>query len=370
VHVLFSIYSEVQFHGGKPQSQLYEEVLEQIVHADRLGYDCYTLIEHYFFPQFSIQANPWLMFGKASERTRDIHFRTLGHPLPFINPALLASQIAQFELMAPGRYEFGVVRGHGWLPPKAGVAVEDTRDMYEEGLQILMAALENERFSFDGEHYQVEDSHIVPRPPEGRKFRIFLGGTSDRTYELAGERGWAVAVPPLLPLAALQQQLDLYRETCAAHGNEPDIVWIHAVYLDEDRETAKREAEEWTRGFLVGNASPLLAGNELAPPDRLQAAGFGFYASGIMEKLSAMPYDEMIDGDVVWVGTPEDIVERIEAVRDACPGLTEVAITVNAGGAEHWKAIKAQELFAAEVMPRFRSGSEQGSARLGTVTSS
>ena len=58
-------------------------------------------------------------------------------------------------------------------------------------------------------------------------------------------------------------------------------------------------------------------------------------------------------GDVVWVGTPEDIVERIEAVRDACPGLTEVSITVNAGGAEHWKAIKAQELFAHTVIPHF-----------------
>jgi alkanesulfonate monooxygenase SsuD/methylene tetrahydromethanopterin reductase-like flavin-dependent oxidoreductase (luciferase family) len=370
MQVLFSIYSELQFHGEKPELQLYEEVLEQIAHADRLGFDCYTIIEHYFFPQFSIQANPWLMFGKASERTKNIHFRTLGHPLPFINPALLASQIAQFELMVPGRYEFGVVRGHGWLPPKAGVAVEQTRDLYEEGLQVLMAALENERFSFDGEHYQVEDSHIAPRPPADRKFRIFLGGTSDRTYELAGERGWAVAVPPLLPLAALQDQLDLYRETCAQHGNEPDIVWIHAVYIDEDRETAKREAEQWMRGFLVGNASPLLAGNELAPVERLEAAGYGFYASGIMEKLSAMPYEEMIDGDVVWVGTPEDIVERIEAVRDACPGLTEISITVNAGGAEHWKAVKAQELFATEVMPRFRSSGDQSTAQLGAVASS
>ena len=70
-----------------------EEVLEQIVHADRLGYDCYTIIEHYFFPQFSIEANPWLMFGKASERTKNINFRTLGHPVPYINSALLASQI-------------------------------------------------------------------------------------------------------------------------------------------------------------------------------------------------------------------------------------------------------------------------------------
>ncbi len=63
----------------------------------------------------------------------------------------------------------------------------------------------------------------------------------------------------------------------------------------------------------------------------------------------------MIAGDIVWVGTPEDVIERIEAVRDVCEGLTEISITVNPGGFDHWQAIKNQELFAARVMPHFRS---------------
>jgi len=55
----------------------------------------------------------------------------------------------------------------------------------------------------------------------------------------------------------------------------------------------------------------------------------------------------------VWVGTPEDIVQRIEETLQICPGVTEVAITVNAGGAPHWMAIKNQELFASHVIPHF-----------------
>jgi hypothetical protein len=109
------------------------------------------------------------------------------------------------------------------------------------------------------------------------------------------------------------------------------------------------------RGFLKGNASVLLEhGNEMAPKQKLEASGYGFYASGIMEQLSDMPYDDMIANDVVWVGTPKDVIERIEAVRDLCEGLTEVSITVNPGGVEHWKTIKTQELFAKHVMPHFR----------------
>ncbi|MGI9110966.1 MAG: LLM class flavin-dependent oxidoreductase, partial [Gaiellaceae bacterium] len=177
---------------------------------------------------------------------------------------------------------------------------------------------------------------------------------SDRTYELAAERGWAVVVPPLLPYAALKDQLDLYRAKCAEHGTEPDIVWIHACYIDEDRAVAKREAKKWMEGFLAGNASPLI---DFAPPptDELNAAGYGFYAAGILEKLAETPYDEMIAGDIVWVGTPLDVIERIESVQEVCEGLTEISITVNAGGAEHWQAIKAQELFARAVIPHFRT---------------
>ena len=350
----FSLYSEIQSWPGKPAAQLYGEVLEQIQNADRLGYDAYAVIEHFFFPKFSISASPLALFAAAAQKTKTINFRTLLHSMPYHNPVVLASEIAVADILLDGRYEFGVGRGHGWMPPKAGIALTpESRERYEESVELLFTALENERFSYDGKHFQIGDSGIVPRPADDRKFRVFLGGTSDRTYELAAERGWAVVVPPLLPYAALAEQLDLYRAKCAEHGTEPDIVWIHACYIDEDRDTAIREAEEGIKGFLAGNASPLVE-HQKPPADDLNAAGYGFYTAGILEGLAETPYDQMIAGDIVWVGTPEDVIERIEAVLDVCEGLTEISITVNPGGFEHWQAIKNQELFARRVMPHFK----------------
>ncbi len=358
----FSIYSEMQHWPGKSVERLYAEVAEQIVHADRLGYSAYAIVEHLFFPRFSASPDPLSFFCQVAPRTRQINFRTMLHVLPYHNPTVLASRIAAAEILLEGRYEFGVGRGHGWVPPKAGVRFEDIQELYEESFELLFKALEEERFSHQGRFFTVEDSHIVPPPPQ-RKMRVFLGGTSDSTYELAGRKGYSVAVPPLLPYAALESQLDIYRESCATHGNEPDIVWIHACYMDEDREVAKRDAEQGMRGFLVGNASPL---QERASDAELNQAGYGFYASGIMEKLAATPYQEMIDGDIVWVGTPEDVIERIEATRELCAGLTEVAITVNPGGLENWKAIKTQELFADLVMPHFQASGSRAPEAVGT----
>jgi len=357
----FSIYSELQYWGGKTPARMYEEVIEQVVHADRLGYDCYAIIEHPFFPKFSISTNPFALFAKCMERTRQINFRTLGHVLPMHNPTMLASQIAAADIMFDGRYELGLVRGHGWHPPKAGVPIEETREIYDESLEIILKALAQERFSHDGKYYKIDDSHVVPRPISER-FRIFLGGTSDKTYELAGEHGWGVTVPPLLPYEAMRRQLDIYRETCAEHGHEPYIVWIHACYVDEDRETAIREAEQGMRQFLEGNASPLTGGDRMPDKEVLERSGYGFYAAGILEQLAATPYEDMLKGDIVWVGTPEDVIGRIEEVVELCAGLAEIAITVNPGGFAHWQAIKAQELFADRVIPHFTQKAGVGTA--------
>ena len=116
----FSLYSEIQSWPGKPAAQLYGEMLEQIVNADRLGYDAYAVIEHFFFPKFSISANPLALFAAAAQRTRTINFRTLLHSMPYHNPVVLASEIAVADILLDGRYEFGVGRGHGWMPPRPG----------------------------------------------------------------------------------------------------------------------------------------------------------------------------------------------------------------------------------------------------------
>jgi len=358
--VQFSLYSEIQLHPGKEPEQLFAEVLEQMVNADRLGYDTYAVIEHFFFPKFSISANPTALFAAAAQKTRNIRFRTMLHALPYHNPMVLASAIAVTDILTEGRYEWGVGRGHGWIPPKAGVPLDEhARPSYEEAVDLLFKALRNEEFSHEGEYFHVERSHIVPFPK--RKFRIFLGGTSDRTYELAAENGWGVAVPPLLPYGALKDQLDLYRAKCAEHGTEPDIVWIHACHLDEDRDTALREARDWMLGFIQGNCSPLTE-HPVPDKDGLLKAGYGFYAAGIMEQLAQVPYEQLVEEDYIWVGTPQDVIERIEETQKVCEGISEIGITVNAGGAPHWMAIKNQELFASAVMPHFKAGSREAAA--------
>ena len=136
----FSIYSEIQDHGAKSPEQVYAEVLAQIDNADRLGFDAYGAIEHYYFPKFSISTNPTALFAAAAQRTKNIRFRTLLHMLPYQNPTMLASQIIVTDILTCGRYEWGVGRGHGWIPPQA--------DYPMDGISLLKEVKKHPSYKF------------------------------------------------------------------------------------------------------------------------------------------------------------------------------------------------------------------------------
>jgi len=108
----FGIYAEIQTPPGKPHAEMIWEVMRQIEHADQAGFDVYSTIDHHFFPKFSISANPLAMFAAAAQRTRRIRFRTALHTLPLENPARLAGQVAEADILTQGRLECGLGRGH------------------------------------------------------------------------------------------------------------------------------------------------------------------------------------------------------------------------------------------------------------------
>ena len=98
-------------------------------------------------------------------------------------------------------------------------------------------------------------------------------------------------------------------------------------------------------GFLEGQR---VAADGVRPAarGRAEAAGYGFYSAGILEQLAETPYDEMIERRHRLGGDARGRDRADRGDNRALRGPAEISITVNAGGADHWQAIKAQELFA------------------------
>ncbi|MFZ0637428.1 MAG: LLM class flavin-dependent oxidoreductase [Candidatus Acidiferrales bacterium] len=349
----FGIYAEIQTPTGKSHSEMIWEIMRQIQHADSVGFDVYSTIDHHFFQKFSISANPLAMFAAAAQVTKNIRFRTALHTVPLENPMRLAGEIAEVDILTGGRLECGLGRGHGWLYGPSCMPLEESRPRYDEGVEILIRAWTQEKFSFDGECYKVKDVSVVPKPVQKPHPPLFTGGTSDITYQMAGERGWGIFVPPLLPWKVLEPPLNIYKKACAEHGHEPNIVYIRPVYMDDDEKLIRKEVEQALCNFLAFNASPVESLQDETKKAELRAKGYGFYASGALESLTKLSYDEIVGQEIAFIGTPQKVIRQIQALQEK-GGIAELAIVSNFGGLEHWKTIKTQELFAKHVMPAFR----------------
>ena len=349
----FGVYTEMQTPPGKPHDQMTWETFRQIEHADAVGFDVFSIIDHHFFQKFSISANPLAMFAAAAQKTRRIRFRTALHTLPLENPLRLAGMISEADILTGGRLECGLGRGHAWLFGPTNVPLEESRPRYEEAIDLLLLAWTREKVTYAGKYYNVKDVTVVPRPVQKPHPRLFTGGTSDVTYQMAGARGWGIFVPPLLPWGVLEAPLNIYKKACAEHGHEPDIVYIRPVYLDEDEKQIRKEVEQALLNFLAFNASPVesLQGEEKKA--ELRAKGYGFYASGALESLTQLTYEQIVEQEIAYIGTPDKVIEQIRALQKK-GGIGELAVVSNFGGLEPWKTIKTQQLFADKVMPAFR----------------
>jgi alkanesulfonate monooxygenase SsuD/methylene tetrahydromethanopterin reductase-like flavin-dependent oxidoreductase (luciferase family) len=349
----FGIYCEMQTPPGKSFYDMTWEVMRQIEHADECGFDVFSVIDHHFFQKFSISANPLAMFAAAAQRTKRIRFRTALHTLPLENPMRLAGMIAETDILTNGRLECGLGRGHAWLFGPSALPLEESRPRYNEAVDILELAFTREKFSYDGEYYKVKDVSIVPQPLQKPHPKFYTGGTSDITYQMAGQKGWGIFVPPLLPWAVLEPPLNIYKKACVENGHKPDIVYIRPVYLGEDESQIRREVEEALYNFLAFNASPVESLQSNDKRAELRAKGYGFYASGALESLTKLSYDQILEQEIGFIGTPEKVIRQIHALQQK-GGIGELAIVSNFGGLEHWKTVKTQHIFAKQVMPAFR----------------
>ena len=104
---------------------------------------------------------------------------------------------------------------------------------------------------------------------------------------------------------------------------------------------------------LACNASPVAG---LPPREELIAKGYGFYASGALEALTRLSYQDIVEQEIGFIGTPEKVIFQIKALEKK-GGIGELAIVSNFGGLEQWKSIKTQHMFAKHVMPVFRQTS-------------
>src|SRR5579884_758098 len=167
----------------------YEQRLQVIAAADALGYWCYHLAEHHGTP-LGMAPAPGLFLAAASQRTRRIRLGPLVYLLPLYNPIRLAEEICMRDQLSGGRMEVGV--GRGVSPFELAyfnVPFLESREIFEEALDVIVAALRNERIAHRGEHYNVRGFPMELRPKQTPNPPFWYASSNPEHVVYAGRRG-------------------------------------------------------------------------------------------------------------------------------------------------------------------------------------
>ncbi|MEI9994237.1 MAG: LLM class flavin-dependent oxidoreductase [Rhizomicrobium sp.] len=347
----FGIYSEMQCPPQKQAVAVYQETLEQFDAADALGYETASTIDHHFFPQFGISANPLALFAASAQRTRRIRYRVELLNLTPKNPMELAGQVAAADILTGGRLECGVGRGHPWACPGFGIPLEETRARFEESLDLLLRAWDGSPVNREGRFWNVRDAMVVPQPLQRPHPPLFVVASSPNNTEDAGTRGFGVLLNPVFPLEMFAEPLAVYRARCRENGHAPRIVCHRVVCIGDSAAEIRDRYEETVMAFAQFNASAL-RGLGAYSDDELDAAGYGLYARLRTMVPHAIPF-EMVLKAMCFAGSTDEIVEEIGRAEERY-GITEMSIVVAYGGSPHSHTLKLMERVQASIRPAFR----------------
>ena len=359
----FGLFYELQLPrpwGEGSEQQLFQQSLDEVELADRLGFDNIWAVEHHFLEEYSHCSSPEIFLAACSQRTRNIR---LGHgimlmPPGFNHPARSAERIATLDLVSNGRVEWGTGEASSLLELGGyGVGLTEKREAALEAIEQCTNMLAMEPYpGHDGKYFSMPCRNIVPKPVQRPHPPLWMACSNRETIKVAARLGVGALTFAFVNPGEAKQWVDdyyrIFKEECVpiGHAVNPNFCMVSSFGVHQDAEVARARFREGFRffQFAVG-----------------WHYGFGDHRPGrtslwerFQTALPHMPADAPSEGGI---SNPAGLREHMRLFREA--GVDQVAFVQQAGRTKHEHICEAIELFAAEVMGEFQAGEAERAAR-------
>src|SRR5437588_8419628 len=335
---------------------------------DRLGYHMLLLAEHRFqYEGYECLPNILMVAVHLAHVTKQLKIGCGFNITPMWHPLRLAEDYAVADILTKGRTVFGVGRGyHSREVETFGNPIIDqnaNRELFEEQVEIVFKAFNNESFSHEGKHYTIparvpyrgydlNELSLVPRPvnmpvecwqpivsasQRGIEFML--------RYGIRGLVGGGAAIMAEGPIQA-------YQRVAATKGRNlklgENLALGLSFYLAPTREQALREIrplyEEHVKMFAPLGFVPGLTPEQMAAV----AQRGGWDAAGVPTIEHYMKLGSW------FAGTPDDLVAHLKGFEERYPGMQHINLSPPLTTPKD-TMVEQYRMVGELVMPHFRS---------------
>ncbi|GAA1838510.1 LLM class flavin-dependent oxidoreductase [Pseudonocardia ailaonensis] len=337
-----------------PDARIYDEELHLADLVEPLGFDSYYAIDHYVTP-YGMTGGVMQHLSHIAGRTKRIDLGTMVLVLPWYHPMHVVHQISSLDNQLQGRgLSVNVGRGAAVREFSAfGVPMGDARSRYDETLAVIKLALQNEFFSFEGEHFRIPETSVRPhfRNPERLLASMKSGWNSPASLPLAANAGLGMLLTNQKSWEAYRGEVAEFngiRRTNGWDAAQPTVV-VRAVCTEDSDEAWSLIAKHALEGQESSSKH-----YQLGDTERLsRTKGYEQYAAVGAMKFSDEQILEAAAKPQAW-GTPDEVYERLLHIQ-AMTGADEFVLTFRFGTMPTEVAERSMRLFAREVLPRLHA---------------
>lgn len=350
---------------------VFNNVLDQAVHAEQHGYDSVWTVEHHFLKGWSHCSAPEVLYGALSQRTSSVR---IGHaarllPTPYNHPVRIAEMAATVDVLTGGRLDVGTARSLSYDELSGfGIPPAETTPRFLEALRMLPGMWSDDTFSWTGDYFTVPERHVVPKPVQCPHPPLWGAATGPDTHDLMGDLGVGLmSLTIMIPIEEVAARIARYREHIAActdpvgrFKNDQAGVFT-LVHCAESEELAREQAEAGVvhavRTLLNLAISTVIGSpalNPAGPRDNDYTPGqrYEYLREFLHVDIDQITWDYIMDNQLVMVGTPDRInalCERYEAA-----GTDVLFLNNYLSGVRHEHVLSSYELMGREVIPNWK----------------
>jgi alkanesulfonate monooxygenase SsuD/methylene tetrahydromethanopterin reductase-like flavin-dependent oxidoreductase (luciferase family) len=320
--------------------------------AEPLGFDSLFALEHHF-TGYAMSPSPTQLLSYFAGRTKRITLGTAVIVLPWHDPVRVAEEIALLDILSGGRCLFGFGRGAASVE-YAGfrVPMEEARPRFVETAQIVVRALSQDVFEWDGEFFKIPPTSIRPRPISHPERRIYASSVSPESAEIMAKLGFGVLVIMQNEWPKAAEDIQRYRELAhsVGHAPRPPIILTN-VSTAESRTEAQERAERYlSRKWDSIDTHYHFSDGHLASVKGYESYGKMAKTYAKMREPEFRKKATEFYVKIQVVGTPDDCIQQIAELR-RLTGLDHLVTEFSFGGMPHDQAELNMRLFADRVMP-------------------